>query len=224
LQTAGKSYLVRRSNLEKYAAHLVAQHPHGLERLADDAVQAIDLPICPHVPEELLPFLKTLEKIQQPFALWIHEDDLTVERSILGTLAPQYIFLTHDVATHETLRCSPQQRQYKLACLADARERATHHSTWRKSNVSEILASTDLASTLGELAQRFNLKTIVGLLPMQGALRRQLLSLQQQLDQQHVDLQLLRRTEDESVLNLATAGFFPFWSRIRSSLRERATP
>jgi deoxyribodipyrimidine photo-lyase len=224
LQTAGKSYLVRRSNLEKYAADLVGQHPHGLERLADDVVEAVNFSISPSAAREALAPCSSFKMIQQPFALWIHEDDLAVERSALGELAPEYIFLTHDTATHETLRCSPLQRQYKLECLADARDRATHHSTWRKSNVSEILASTDLASTLGELAQRFNLKTIVGLLPMQGALRRQLLSLQQQLDQQHVDLQLPRRTEDESVLNLATAGFFPFWSKIRSSLRERAIP
>ena len=96
LQTLGKAYLPRRSNLERYCAPSLLADPTGLERLEDSVVSPAPLPDeapAQRVPWRFLPESPELQGVLPAGAgrwgLWVHGDDLSVEASALGGSTPR---------------------------------------------------------------------------------------------------------------------------------------
>lgn len=123
LQTAGKTYLARRSNLEKYLAPelhdslsdgLAAfENPQALQALtsAKPSVTRKEFP-----PDSLAPSIVT--------GLWINEEDLAVETSPLGQQTFAAIAVTADADSWNRHQFPSAKRQWISDALRDAATRA----------------------------------------------------------------------------------------------------
>ena len=89
MQTRGKSYLVRLSNIEKYAPDYLIRNAAGSERLTDGAVVASVVEDVGDVGKQpLAEYPTALGQTSKRTGLWLHPDDLTPEIGPLAALAP----------------------------------------------------------------------------------------------------------------------------------------
>jgi deoxyribodipyrimidine photo-lyase len=213
LQTPGKTYLARRANLEKHLA------PELLSS-SSESLDAFENPQA-HVPETFSKSPVT-HKNDPPdciapsltTGLWIHEEDLSVETSLLAREAFSAIAVTADVETWERHRFPTAKRQWISEALADAATRAGQ--VWKCPTDLEIRRPH--AETLLRWVKSMNLQQIVALRPEAGPLSDSLPALRAALAGEGVRLVLMDRPEDLRIRPFATGGFFPFWERLRKTL------
>lgn len=209
LQTPGKTYLARRSNLEKYLA------PELLAALADG------LPDFEH-PQSHLPEIPARVPISRPdlpaaepdftatSGLWIHDEDLAPETSPLATRDFAALFVGDDPALRDTFAFPAAKLAWLDAALTDAAERAARH--WRvPATRSE---ETDLGRSLLHWAQAAGLQQVVALRPEVGPLDDALPRVIDSLSSAGIRLALVDRPQDLALRPLATAGFFQFRERM----------
>lgn len=228
LHTAGKRYLVRRSNIEKYLDAAWRQDQTGLARL-DDAViaeleAATPLPRVEHPPP--------LEPAQLPasdaanvaagerWGLWLHDEDCCVERSPLTSLAPAVLIVTCDHGSVQRFNYAPLRQAYTQAALQDATARAQQHFGAALPCISESAAAgPGWPAVLAQAARARGLQGIVGLRPAVGPLADQLPEAQARLAAEGVVLELVTRDSDRAGLRHARGGYFGYWSRVAATLR-----
>ena len=219
IQTVGKSYLTRRSNVERFVApDLLAAHGGGLERLEDKLAQparvdAAELP-RPEFPldagDTALP-----AELPAPVGLWVHGDDLCVETATpLAGLRPAGVFAGLDAGWFAGQRISDARRDYLQATLRDGLRRAGAH--FGVETAFEETAS--LADGLVAWVQARGLGAVVAMRPAVGPLWEQLPELRRRLEQEGIRLHLLWRPEDVRTLPHARSGYFPFWQGVRADL------
>lgn len=210
LQTPGKTYLARRSNLEKHLA------PALLDSLAD-GLTAFEHP-QPHLPS--LPAKEPVTRPELPASeflpaaasgLWIHEEDLSPETSPLAT----HPFATILVAGHSSAwdrhGFPAAKRQWLLEALDETARRAAGH--WKAPASAE--APADLAKALTSWAKEQQLERIVTLRPDIGPLDDTLPEIIAALSDAGIHLSLFDRPRDLILRPLATGGFFQFWERMQ---------
>jgi deoxyribodipyrimidine photo-lyase len=218
LQTKGKTYLVRRSNLEKYASEYVLRNRGGLDRLDDGAVEEIRLEE-PEIPlmtplDGALPL--ELAQVSEP-GLWLHGEDVLPEIGELAGLRPKALatFVSETLVQQHLL--SPLRQSYQQSILQDGLDRASRHF-----GVEGERRSTDsLVVGLVEWAREKALRSVVAFLPAVGPLRDQMPDLQDQLKAAGVGLFLVRRSSDATFLPLAKSGYFNFWQKASRTLARR---
>ncbi|MEM9081091.1 MAG: FAD-binding domain-containing protein [Verrucomicrobiota bacterium] len=213
LQTPGKTYLPRRSNLEKYLpAELLAEYSAGLERLEKPQSHLPDeLPLKPEVTRKNLP--QSYPDASKPTLLWIHEDDLLPERSPLAAFDASHLVVTADKQTWQDQGFSKLKTDWLKFALTDTIQRA--QDAFPKTHVlPEAHAYTP--DLLLHLAQTHNLTQILTLRPEVGPLHDQLPYLEAHLAKHHISLHYLDRPEDLQLRPLATAGFFGFWKKLQT--------
>lgn len=219
LQTAGKSYLARRSNLEKYLA------PALLETLAD-GLPAFENPRAHPVG----PFVKFAITHPHPApsdvsqtlrsGLWIHEEDLSPETAPLQNLSFAAIAVTADRDTWRRLSLPDFKTNWLRQALQDSATRA--EETWNLAPRVELESSFPEALT--RWADSEKLEQIVALRPEIGPLHDALPGLHSALYSRGIRLALIDRPEDLQLRPFATGGFFPFWERLRKSLFSVSDP
>jgi deoxyribodipyrimidine photo-lyase len=218
LQTAGKTYLVRRSNIEKYL-HPIAD-TSGLDRLDDDRVEAVLLPpekaqLEPPAPPPPLP-----TNLSGPIGLWLHEEDLSPETcDTLHSLKFSSGLLAGLPAQSAGFPASPLQQSFRLQAMNDARERCQQHFDIE---FFSPLPDSDLTSRAAHWVQTLGLRHVVTMQPFQGDLRDRLPDLQAALHQNQCQLHLVPRASDLQLLPSATRGFFPFWQSLRQTLASKS--
>ena len=219
IQTVGKSYLTRRSNLERYVApELLAAHGGGLERLDDKLAQparvdALELP-RPELPEDAGDTTLPAE-LSAPVGLWVHGDDLCVETApSLAGLRPAGVFAGMDGGLFAGERISDARRDYLGATLRDGLRRAGEH--FGVATVCEETAS--LADGLVAWAKARALGTVVAMRPAIGPLWEQLPECRGRLEREGIGLHLVWRPEDLRALPHAKSGYFNFWQGARADL------
>jgi hypothetical protein len=211
-QTPGKTYLARRTNLEKYLA------PELLDSLAAglrdfESPRALQppswrqQPVTPRdaSPESLTPGAAT--------GLWVHEEDLSVESSPLGLASFTSVLVTGDAATWDGYEFPLAKQQWMAAALRDAATRA--ELRWKVSAPIELREPQNVA--LVRWAQAKGLAQVAALRPEIGPLRDSLDLVRSNLAQAGVRLVLIDRPEDVKIRSWATGGFFPFWARAREN-------
>lgn len=216
LHTPGKSYLVRRSNLERYVhPDLLASFRGGLERLENPL--AVDLryeaPPRPHFPEP------------DPFpsdsvtggrcGLWLHDEDLLAEDSPLAPLRPLAVMAFAPESLWEMERYSPEKRDFLRRALADGASRAGEYFQCP----SGVLAVNDLETGMANWAVENRLETVIGLRPFTGPLADRLPAITAAFADRGIRLVLIQRPEDVAAMSEATAGFFKFREKT-ASLRQ----
>jgi hypothetical protein len=208
LHTKGKAYLVRRSNLERYVApELLAGHPEGLKKLESIALRDL--------PWEEPPTSRKLEAadpLRGPRSgIWIHDEDLSVERSPLSELAPVALLATAPTGLWEREEYSTNKRTFLREALADGAVRAAQSFGLS----CPIRDTPDLAEALVAWSSEERLDTVIALGPFTGPLADETPCIAAALGHCGVQLNLVRRPEDVAVMNRATGGFFGFWEKIR---------
>ncbi len=212
-QTPGKTYLARRDNLEKYLApELIKSLSEGLIAFENPRAVRPDVTPKPAVmpPRTEIdrpdPLMKT--------GLWIHEEDLSVETSPLGSMKFAATAVTADVETWERYQYPSAKREWISDALQDAATRA--EGKWACPVPSE---PRDFSmEKLPIWAKSKQLQQIVALRPEVGPLRDSLPLIRDALAKDGVRLVLLDRPEDVKIRPFATAGFFPFWERLRKTV------
>ncbi len=193
LQTAGKTYLVRRSNLEKFCAPEYLKDRTGLDRLDDDRVSPAsisDTADTTSIPLTIYP--DSLYNPPARWGLWIHEEDLAADQ--VGPLAgkqPASVFRSAPVVV-----TTPRKQWWQNAAP---------------------LAGTDL-SQLTDWAMQEKLTAVVAYAPFVGPLQDRLLPVVESFVREGITLLLLRRKTDQQIFPLGKKGFFPFWQEVRKTL------
>lgn len=187
LQTRGKAYLVRRSNLEKYCE---AVEPGGLDRLDDTRVEAadvVDVADASVRPMDLSP----VRAIPGSFTLWLHEDDLAPEIGPLAGARPERVVAVAPAAHGNGA--------FRRRAIEDALQRSAAH----------FGCTADLVATADEIPARSGGLPVVAFAPFVGPAR----AVAEEL-RRHACCHFVRRTWDERFFPCATRGFFPFWAAV----------
>lgn len=210
LQTPGKTYLPRRSNLEKYLSpEILAMHHEGLELL--EQPQAFLLPT-----EERPTITRSSRSPTPPLrdgrvGIWIHEEDLFIEQSPLASLKPGAILATGASATWTRFRYPEYKINWLRSALADAAKRAG--SAFEVE--AQFHAGLSIIDALLLWASKNQLQQIAAMRPEIGPLHDQLADIQTSLNHANIDIILFDRPEDLALRPLATAGFFGFWEKMQ---------
>jgi deoxyribodipyrimidine photo-lyase len=219
LQTAGKTYLVRKSNLEKYAPELLLHHPAGSDRIADGAVTpTVAGDFANTARQAVIDYPSAAPASDHRLGIWLHTDDLVPEVGPLAKLTP--ITIAGSCCEHSVhQRTAPsEQRIVALdAVLADGLARAAMHFQCP----TVLLQEGDLAASLSTWATHHQLDEVVAFAPTVGPVADFLPQLRQQLTAAGVTLTLLRRPSDAQAFKLASAGFFPFWEKMSRHLNPQ---
>ncbi|MEY5020450.1 MAG: hypothetical protein RLZ22_1538 [Verrucomicrobiota bacterium] len=210
LQTPGKTYLPRRSNLEKYLPPEVLElHHQGLEQLENPQALIPPIETRPAITRPSLPTNPPLREGR--IGIWIHEEDLFIEQSPLASIRPHAIIATPDAITWNQLRYSDIKTDWLRTAINDAVKRAS--STFEIE--VELAADLPVADSLVAWASKNKLQQIAAMRPEIGPLNDQLNKITNALSNAGVDLVLFDRPEDLSLRPFATGGFFNFWEKMQ---------
>ncbi|MEN9535557.1 MAG: hypothetical protein RIR37_830, partial [Verrucomicrobiota bacterium] len=210
LQTPGKTYLPRRSNLEKYLPpELLELHHQGLEQLEHPQALILPTEARPAITRPSLPSTPPLR--EERVGIWIHEEDLFIEQSPLASIRPHAIIATPDAVTWNQLRYSDIKTNWLRTAIDDAVKRA---SSAFKIEV-EVFTDSPITDSLVHWASKNKIQQIAAMRPEIGPLNDQLNKITNALSNAGVDLVLFDRPEDLSLRPFATGGFFNFWEKMQ---------
>lgn len=213
LQTPGKTYLVRRSNLEKYMdAASLAGCGNALAEFEN--------------PSPLLPAVTRSASITRPSigcdaagppgpaGWWIHEEDLSVEYPSQDGKKPIAACVLGHAAGWRRHSYSPRRIEWLQGALADAASRASSFYGYTVAHDSPA----DLATALIAWASQHKLTQIIAMRPEIGPLHDEMPQLGAVLRAAGIQLYLCHRERDLRFRPLATAGFFSFWETVRNGM------
>jgi deoxyribodipyrimidine photo-lyase len=218
-QTAGKSYLVRRSNMEKYAAPELLADPRGLERIDDGAASAVD-PGNEPVPEPLAPELLPAEPPEPSgkLGIWLHADDGLLEDSPLAPCRPVSVAAFPCPSAFTAYGLSPLRTTAIRTALGDALQRAGTHFQCQ----TALVEAAGTAAAVVSWAQQQQLQVVAAMAPAVGPVHDALPAVRSALAACGIALHLCARPWEQRLTAMATSGFFPFWNRASQWLREES--
>ncbi len=221
LQTPGKNYLVRLSNLEKFAHAGLLSDLRGVSRIADGGVKPSCQEDYADTTKQPLPdFPEALEESHGRRGLWLHADDLAPEIGPLSGCTPVAVAaFTSEQTYRKHHRLADHRIRVLRTVLADGIARAGAHYSCPVS-LSDV---ADTASGIVAWALSHRLGEVVAFVPPVGPVRDVVPSLTRQLAQHRIALTLVRRGSDAHAYRLANAGFFPFWEKMSRHLRVVST-
>lgn len=216
LQTRGKAYLPRRSNLERYCAAEWLEDRTGLDRLDDHRVNACPLPAETAVaPHPWRPLSETPVSTAGRWGLWIHGEDLTPELTAIGAVSPAVVLTVLDEPLLASIAVSSGRIRSMEEGLADARQRAAAHF---QCPVEHRNGPEGLAVHLVAAARAHGLDGWIALRPAVGPLADAIPGIETALAADGFRIQWCRRSWDERLWPLARSGYFPFWEKARRAL------
>lgn len=215
LQTVGKTYLARPDNLAHYTEGRFAPTPGQLAT----EVFAINEPPLAKTPAWTEDTSANPSRAlgQEPIGLWLHPEDLAAE---VGELAP--------------LKFAAINARWPigLAARADWSERVAH---WTQQTLNEgaaragaffgVEAATgptdDLAAEVVAWARQHKLRRVAAYRPFVGPWLDEGLAAERALGAAGIALTWRRRAWDTELFPHAGRGYFPFWERIKTRLRDQ---
>lgn len=209
LQTPGKTYLARRTNLEKYLdpailadagdslADFENPHPRLPADIARPPITRLELPVAALDPRPAT-------------GLWVHEEDLVPERSPMADMKFVSVLVAGHAEGWQRHGYSERRVAWLEEALADATCRASNH--WRLAPRHQI--PQDLAAALAAWAADMRLEQIATMRPEPGPLDDDLPRIERALEDAGVRLVLVDRPEDLALRPLAKRGFFDFWKKL----------
>ncbi|MBM3851217.1 MAG: hypothetical protein FJ396_13740 [Verrucomicrobia bacterium] len=225
LQTRGKAYLPRRSNLERYCASSLLADPTGLERLEDSVVSPAPLP--DEAPAQRVAWRSLSESPDLSggspagggrWGLWVHGEDLGVEGTALGRMRPEVLLSVFDARRVAALGMAPRRIDYLKTALADGLARAGRHFGCATEACD---TGEGLAEALVRVARERGLVGWVALRPAVGPLGDAIPGIEAALERDGRKILWCRRSWDERLWPQASAGFFGFWEKARRRLEPR---
>ncbi len=224
LQTPGKTYLVRLSNLEKYAPAGLLRDRRGSERIAAGAVTpALHKEHAETSKRRLPEFPTALPARNGRTGLWLHAEDLAPEIGPLADLAPDAVAaFTSERIYRDHYRLGENRIHALRTVLADGIARAAAHDGCP----STLADADDTAASIVAWARSQQLAEVVAFAPTVGPVSDTVPRLSSQLAELGIRLTFIQRASDAHAFALASAGFFPFWEKMSRHLRslDSATP
>lgn len=216
-QTRGKTYLTRRSNVEKYCDAAYLDEGEGMEKL--ERPQSAPFDDSYDAPNAKMPhFELDLPQSAGKTGIWVSEDDLSPETSILRGLKAENIAVSVTSAPQKSEVSNGLRREFRLAAAQDAATRA--EAVWgAPAKQIEAKAPADLAAQLATWARDCELKTVVALKPFVGPSGDALPALEKSLSDAGIGFHWLRRAEDARVLSAADRGYFKFWGAVKAEMK-----
>ena len=216
LQTLGKTYLARRSNIEKYLHRdLLSGREEGLDLLVDPTVfqpvGAVSLPAQSLLYESEQADLCN----DSTTGLWVHEEDLSLTK-IDEKFEIANVLITGDEQTWNERSYSPLKKQWLEKALRDSEKRCQEQFP----NIVTLEKTKSLTDTVCQWAKQKQLTRIVVYQPEVGSLNDQFPALKRSLSGIGVSLVCLNHREDTMIQEHGKAGFFSFWKKVRSLLSE----
>lgn len=221
LQTAGKTYLVRRSNLERWCAPELLQDKAGLQHLDDDGVRAF-LPTTMAAPmrAKLQEWSTQSPSLKGRIGIWLHAEDASLETSPLRALRPESVAAFTSQASYTHLGLSALRQASLSQALQDGLTRAGQH--YACETVMQDASCT--ATALMNWAVQRGLNHVVAMAPTVGPVALVANQLRPMLAPENITLHLIRRPWDAEIFPLAQSGFFPFWEKTRTLLLRSSFP
>ena len=218
LQTVGKTYLVRRSNLEKYGSRYLAEGDAGNERIADEVVTASVVKEVDEVVKKPLPkHLMELPESRGRVGVWVHADDLVLEKGALAGCAPVSVAgYVSERVYRDGYRLSDRRIEALRTVMHDGLARASAHFGC----AAVLVEADDPVEGLSDWAVEQGLEEVVAYAPMVGPMGDLVPRLRSRMEAHGVRLTLVRRASDELVFSFAGAGFFPFWQKMSRHLNQ----
>jgi len=213
LQTRGKTYLPRRSNIDKYLDPSLLD-PTGLARLERPTAAEIpdEEPVAKEEPEVLAPAIT-----DNPALLWIHEECVAPETDLIAE---------RDLVAGVVIQPSPaarlsgiQKRRFLQTALEDACDRLA--ASFRDAKVTLATDEENLADRLATAALSAGVRQVTTPRPFVGPVRDMLSDLEPKLANAGVSLTFLDNEWDQTDRRLATAGFFSYWKKKSRTLPAR---
>jgi deoxyribodipyrimidine photo-lyase len=221
LQTAGKTYLVRRSNLERYCEAALLEDTTGLERLEDGRVTPVVLSDHADLTRQALPEMPTTcPQLSGRIGIWIHADDLCLENSPLAALRPDSVAAFTSAGTYARYGLSERRIQSIHTALRDGLTRAGTHFDCTTS-LSDTPSTADGTKAWAESEK---LDAVIAMAPNIGPVADALPSIRRALISMNVPLHLVRRPWDAQMFPTAKSGFFPFWEKTSRWLGQQFPP
>ena len=202
LQTPGKTYLVRRSNLATYwpGAPVV-----GLEQLDGEPECPVPLESADRNRVELLELPEV--PVDESAGLLLHEEDMSPEVGAFRGFQPVSAFLWR----------TPPRSPVRAAWL----ERATEDFRSRAREAFQVEVPTgETLESLVEWVEAHGLRRIVTPAPCVGLVNDSLAPFSEWCAARGIAIVKVRRRWDAKVFPFSKAGFFPFWKRLRPHLEN----
>jgi deoxyribodipyrimidine photo-lyase len=220
LQTAGKTYIVRLSNLEKYLSADQLKQNMGSERIADGVVTPfVQMDYADRSKQPLPDYASSYMEKNQRSGLWLHADDLSPEIGSLNTLRPVAVAAFSNQSVYENqYRLSDQRIASLHKVLTDGVTRSASHYACP----AKLIESSDTVLSLCDWAQEQHLQEVVAMAPTVGPIHDLLPKIRQHLNRLGIQLTLIWRESDTHAFGLAGAGFFPFWEKMSRHLQATA--
>ncbi len=212
LQTPGKTYLVRLSNLEKYAAKLLLSDRTGSGRIADDVVRSEPQGIVTRHERYPLPVYPTeFRSTADRMGLWLHTDDLLPEVGPLADCRPVAVagFTGGDLRDSEIILSEKRLAALETVMHDGLQRAATHYQC-----PTTLLRSEELT----DWASSQQLAEVVALAPHVGPVGDLRPEISAKLAAKGITLTLIQRPSDAQAFSMAGAGFFPFWEKMSRHL------
>ncbi len=208
LQTPGKTYLVRESNLRRYCPEAWFDDETGLERIRDGGVSALNVKGALR-PAPVLDRLVSahLEMLGNRVGIWVHPDDCLVEQGELGQLSPVSVAGFIPQKVYRRMGLSRARQQHLVNVVRDGVQRAKSHFQCS----GGLYQADSLPEAVASWARENLLDTVVAYAPFVGPLDDIVGSVREELEQRGISLRLIRREWDRQFFPLARQGFFPFW-------------
>ena len=194
LQTPGKTYLVRLSNLEKYANGELLRDRRGSHRIADGAVTPSLQQEHADTSKRPLPeFPTSLPARAGRRGLWLHADDLAPEIGPLAEFAPDAVAaFTSERTYREHYRLSENRIAALRTVLGDGIARAAAHYRCP----ATLYDADDTAAGIVAWARSQQLTEVVGFTPTVGPVGDLIPRLSKQLAGLGIRLTLIQRESD----------------------------
>jgi len=216
LQTPGKTYLVRQSNIEKYAPELLNDLA-GSKRIADGAVSPMVATEFAQTARQALPdYPATVPRSERRIGLWLHADDLLPEVGPFANFTPVTIAA---FSTGQSHALSEKRIAAHAAVLGDGLGRAAAHFRCP----TALGKDANPAASLCTWATTHALDEVVAFAPTVGPVADLVPSLRHLLTSAGIKLTLIRRASDAHAFTLAGRGFFPFWEKMSNHLRQQGS-
>ena len=217
-RTRGKSYLPRRSNLEKYLApEILSAHDGGLDRLEHPCALALAEDALDDSREITRPHLTTQTFDHDTrFGVVVHREDLVPEAGPLRETKPDSILVLDHRPHGEQAGDSACKRSWIEAAQSDTLARLTTHYDNARVSLGDPVPIKQQIQTW---CASQNLNYFVAMRPEVGAVADALQSAVDGLLGE-VSPCWVDRPEDLEVRQLATGGYFGFWKKYQKILRN----
>lgn len=211
LHTVGKHYTARAANIAKYTERRFVPGPG---ELAENPRPLLDDGLSRRSPEPARGINTSLPRPVR--AVLLHEEDCAIESGELSAEPVEHLFLLSPSFEWRGHSPSPLVRDFVTNSFRDASRRALErfHSA-RHHSISSPAELVDVCRSSG-VTELFMHRDFIGFV------RGRLVDFERKLNTAGASLLRVERRHDQTFLQLAEKGFFPFWQRA-SRLLHRPT-